>query len=85
MVRRSISLVVLGLAALALGGCSSSQDSKVRNNLYPELTTLSQRPIEWDNSATLAVDTNLRAMNNDLTRLFLLDRPSRLTREPMPH
>jgi hypothetical protein len=83
MSRRSLTLALLGVATLALGGCSS-QDSKVRNNLYPELTTLQERPIEWDNRATLAVDTNLRAANNDLTRLLLLDRPSRLTREPMP-
>jgi hypothetical protein len=56
----------------------------VRNNLTPELASLQQRPIDMDNRARLTVDTNMRAINNDLARLWLLDRPSRLTRETMP-
>lgn len=80
-------LAVLALATAGLlGGCASvsKEDADVRAELHPELRNLSQRPIDWDNRALLTIDTNGRAAVDDLTRIFLLDRPTRLTREPMP-
>lgn len=68
---------VLALAALAsLGGCA---------NLTPELDTLSQRPADIDNRIAITDDTNLRMLNQDLGRMFLLDRPTRLTPGPVPY
>lgn len=88
MASRSFVLCGFALAAFVAGGCSSNtaagRDSKVRNNLTPELSTLYQRPIDWDNRETLTVDENLRMANEDLTRMWLLDRPSRLARERVP-
>ena len=76
------------LAAALLAGCSSntasSRDDAVRANLTPELHTLSERPIDDNNRTVLAVDTNLRSANEDLSRLLLFDRPSRLTRVRLP-
>lgn len=85
--RSSILCVALAVAAIA-GGCSSNsaagRDSKVRRNLTPELTTLYQRPIDFDNRQTLTFDENYRMLNEDWARMWLVDRPSRLARERVP-
>lgn len=88
-IRRAASCVVVAcLLAGGLAGCAgdtaAGRDAAVRSNLTPELSTLSQRPIDADNRVALTVDENWRMMNEDLGRLFLLDRPSRLTRERIP-
>lgn len=84
--RRMCRVVSPLVLVVLVAGCSSvsREDADVRSELTPELTTLGQRGIDWDNRALIAVDTNLRSANNDLTRMWLLDRPSRLNREPMP-
>jgi hypothetical protein len=90
MASRSTLLSAFAAAgALALlSGCYSNtaagRDAKVRNNLTPELETLSQREIEVDNRQTLTIDENLRMANEDLNRMWLLDRPSRLNRIRIP-
>lgn len=80
-------IAVLTLAA-GLAGCAGNtaagRDSAVRSNPTPELQTLGGRPIDTDNRVALTTDENLRMANQDLLRLWLLDRPSRLTRERMP-
>ena len=77
----------LGLAAV-LGGCAgdtaSARYAAVRDNPTPELDTLYQRPVEIDNRLTLTTDENLRMFVEDWGRFWLLNRPSRLTREPVP-
>jgi hypothetical protein len=80
--------LAIGLAAM-LAGCAGSDTSAVRyasirDNPTPELDTLYQRPVEIDNRLTLTTDENLRMFVEDLGRMWLLDRPSRLTREPVP-
>lgn len=77
------ALVALALSA---SGCESpsKEDADVRASVTPELRTLSERSIEVDNTMLLTLDTNARSINNDLRRIWLLDRPVRLTREPMP-
>ena len=82
-------LACLGLSALALlGGCAgdtaAARYAAVRDNPTPELDTLYQRPVEIDNRITLTTDENLRMFVEDMGRVWLLDRPSRLTREPVP-
>jgi type IV pilus biogenesis protein CpaD/CtpE len=85
--RLATATLALGLAAL-LGGCASNTPSArhaaVRDNPTPELDTLYQRPAEIDNRLTLTTDENLRMFVEDWGRVWLLDRPSRLTREPVP-
>lgn len=76
-------------AALLAAGCTTAdtaagRDAQVRANLTPELKTLAQRPIDVDNRIALTIDENLRMANQDLGRIFLLDRPSRLARERVP-
>lgn len=82
------SSLLVALLLAAAGGCSSNtaaaRDAQVRENLTPELYTLGQRPIDADNAIAITVDENLRMANEDMGKLWLLDRPSRLNRVRMP-
>ncbi len=92
--KRSIgrSLGVVGVvAAAALAGCTTAtsqadhnQAEQIRADLTPELDTLYQRPDDVYNSLTIMADENGRMFWQDLGRAFYTDRPSRLTREPVP-
>jgi hypothetical protein len=85
---RTAFVLTAALAAGLLAGCSSntvaSRDAAVRSNPTPDLDTLYQRPIDVDNRVTLTVDENWRMFNEDMGRLWLTDRPSRLTPERVP-
>lgn len=80
--------LVSALALMALGGCagknSESKAEELRGNLTPELDTLSQRQTDMDNETALTFDENGRMLNEDWRRFWLLDRPSRLTPNPVP-
>lgn len=83
------SLLLLAAAAVGvcLGGCSTS-DSKhtsVVHNLTPELLTLDQRPADAQNTTSLTWNSGNRMFWNDIQRATLTDRPSRLSRHPVPH
>lgn len=85
--RAATGTALLALACAAAVGCSA-QDSRLasyRLNPTPELDTLHERHDDIDNALTITTDTNLRSMNQTIGRVLLLDRPMRLTREPMPH
>lgn len=86
--RRSTALrcfCVASLAALALGGCGSSSNrndggrhAAVSGNVTPELDTLTERPVDFDNRMSYTMDANDRMLWADFQRVMLLDRPSRL-------
>jgi hypothetical protein len=79
-------VAALALAA-GLGACSSEETSRydaVKADLTPNMDTLYQRPADIDNSVALTFDENGRMFIQDLGRAFYWDRPSRLTREPIP-
>jgi hypothetical protein len=89
--KRTISLALALAGAAALGGCSTATSSadhaqaeRIRADLTPELDTLYQRPDDVYNSMTIMADENGRMFMQDLGRAFYTDRPSRLTREPVP-
>lgn len=79
-------------AATLLTGCggqdramtSEEQAEKLRRNLTPELYNLHQRPTDVRNEYAVMVNENWRMMKQDLHRLLLIDRQSRLAREPIP-
>lgn len=81
--------LVSGLAAAGacLVGCSAQQSrlNEYRANPTPDVDTLNQRHDDIDNRLTVTNDTNFRMMNSDIGRVLLLDRPSRLTPEPIPY
>ncbi|MEN0020351.1 MAG: hypothetical protein AAF747_05665 [Planctomycetota bacterium] len=84
LIRRSF--VFLAAASLTVaGGCSSqSKVDKVRADGTPELTTLYQTRNDVKNEDAIAANEDLRMLHQDFRRAFYLDRPSRLTREPIP-
>lgn len=80
---------LLGVAALVglLGACSSGEPTRyeqVKADPTPNLDTLYQRPTDIDNKVIVTFDENSRMFMQDLGRAFYWDRPSRLTREPVP-
>jgi hypothetical protein len=66
------------------GDTAASRDAMVRSNPTPDLDTLYQRPVDVDNRLTLTFDENWRMVQEDWGRVWLTDRPSRLTRERVP-
>ncbi|MBX3386301.1 MAG: hypothetical protein KF768_07005 [Phycisphaeraceae bacterium] len=78
---------VFAIAASAMiWGCASEQTryQQVKADPTPNLDTLYQRPADIDNKVILTFDENARMFVQDLGRAFYWDRPSRLTREPVP-
>ena len=85
--RRRATLALFALSAIVATGCSA-QESRLaayRSNPTPELDTLAQQRDDMDNRMTVTNDTNLRMLNEDLGRMFFLDRPSMLTPKPVPY
>ncbi len=83
-IRRSVKSVstLASISAIALlagvTGCAPANPS-------PGVHNLSQMSHEINNDVIVSMDTNARALSNDLGRLWMTDRPSRLTFETMPH
>lgn len=83
--RRTLCLTAAAaLSGLAVGCSSNSQYDQIRADLTPELETLHERQADMDNSWTIMMDENGRMFVQDLGRAFYVNRPSRLSPEPMP-
>jgi hypothetical protein len=89
--RRLPPTALAALAGAALFGCATAsspsdhaQAERIRADLTPELDTLYQRPDDMANAFTLMLDENGRMFWQDIGRALYVDRPSRLTREPVP-
>ncbi|MEO1008617.1 MAG: hypothetical protein AAFX79_08625 [Planctomycetota bacterium] len=80
--RLVVPVALLASTAAVLTGCTKA--NTYRSNLTPELATLYQRPTDVRNQSALANNENWRMLAQDFNRFFYLDRPSRLTREPIP-
>ncbi|MEM1330334.1 MAG: hypothetical protein AAGG07_07220 [Planctomycetota bacterium] len=76
--------VLVGCGSQERAMTSEEQAEKLRRNLTPELYNLHQRPTEVRNEYAVMVNENLRMMKQDLWRALLIDRQSRLAREPIP-
>jgi hypothetical protein len=78
---RLASLVPVALAVLALAGCGTNEGrtTSYRLNPTPDVDTLSQSHEEIENAVTISYDYNFRQLNSDLGRVFMTDRPSRLS------
>lgn len=81
--RRIFVVATLGCGLLGAAGCSSQYD-EVKSDPTPNLDTLYQRPEDVDNAMVVTFDENDRMFWQDMGRFWLTDRPSRLTREPIP-
>ncbi len=83
--RRGAVLAAGVLAVVFVGGCSNriTADS-VRSNMSPELETVAMTAEQRKNLHARVVDTDLRQIPDDIDTLFLLNRPVRMTRYPVP-
>jgi hypothetical protein len=75
------------IAAITLvGGCSSDQITakSVRKDMSPELVSLAHQSEQRRNMHARTHDTNKRQIWDDLDRILLLDRPTRLSEYPIP-
>ncbi len=76
---RFATLAAVSLGAALLTGChGTGTAAEFRKDPTPVAESLSRSNDEIMNRMTRTVDTNLRAMNEDLGRFLLLDRPSAL-------
>lgn len=87
--RVAVVSAAAGIATFATGcvwsGPKAEADAnKIRNNPTPELSTLYERPADVRNGLALQHNANFRMARQDMGRFWLLDRPSRLTPEPVP-
>jgi hypothetical protein len=83
--RRLIVAATLAFGLAGFAGCASdSLHEQVKADPTPNLDTLHQRPEDIDNAMVVTFDENGRMFWQDLGRFWLTDRPSRLTREPIP-
>lgn len=78
-------LGVVVAAAAALGGCADNSPEGIRLDLTPDLQTTWQRPVDVGNQVSITYDENIRLFWEDLHRASLVDRPSRLSKYPMPY
>jgi hypothetical protein len=87
MSNRRLATAATLIALCALTGCASTemeeQRADILTNQTPGMATLNQRWEDNTNTISRVSNTNLHSALGDLNRFWLLDRPSRLTREPM--
>jgi len=83
---RALAFAALAAAAITtVGGCSAGNSqasiyNDMKRDLTPELRTLVERPVDIDNTLTRTNDVYGRLFWEDLGKLGLQDRPSRLNR-----
>jgi hypothetical protein len=84
---RLLTAAGLSLTAITLCACTAQQSRlyAYRHNPTPELDTNYERHDDIQNHLTNNIDTNFRSMNEDIGRVLLLDRPSRMARPPIPY
>jgi len=83
---RNLGTVVVGVV-LVFGGCSSDNGftpKKARKNISPALEMMALTKEQRKNRTAYTFDVNLRQLNDDVDSILLLDRPTYLTRSPMP-
>jgi len=84
--RFTVFLSLIACLVLTIG-CSTEEHftSKIaRKNVSPDLKTLSLTKEQQKNVHARSMDVNLRQFNEDADTLLLIDRPSMLTRMPVP-
>lgn len=77
-----IALTVLA-AGVTLSTVGCSRQANIRRNPTPELYTLTGRYVDHQNDFALMWDENMRMLAQDWARFWYVDRPSRLTQEPI--
>lgn len=80
-----VPALLLTMTGTMLAGCGSAgRHTYLRWNVAPELETLDQRWVDADNEYAIMNSENTRMLRADWRRIWYVDRPSRLSREPKP-
>ncbi|MEM6853287.1 MAG: hypothetical protein AAF593_02660 [Planctomycetota bacterium] len=79
-VRHTLTATLLAAALLLAGGCATGYSG----DLTPELASLTQSEEQDANQYARVIDNNTRSIWDDLSRLFFLDKTSRLNPNVMP-
>ena len=70
-------------AVVALGGCATAPDdvsyNAIKRNLTPELQGITESGIDIDRNMAVTSNQNLRMMWGEIGRMWLFDKPSRLS------
>ncbi len=85
--RAAVTIAPLALSAsalLLLGGCSGNSITGLRLSPTPELTELARTPDDVSNSFAIMSNMNWRMFREDIGRTLYTDRPSHLSRAPIP-
>ena len=84
--RATVLALVLGAGILFwAGGCTSDITVRtMRSNMSPDMEGMAEDAQLRANRHAKTFDINLRQINDDIDRIFLLDRPMRLSPYPMP-
>jgi hypothetical protein len=80
-----LGVLCVALFTLSGVGCNKVTPGSVRDNYSPDLETTTLNAGQRKNRAARTLDLNVRQFNDDFDRhILMLDRPSRLTRYPVP-
>lgn len=80
--RNAVNVLALAALGLCLVGCGGGRAGSIRHNLTPELSTMTQRPVDNANMFWSTWNESARMATDDFHRAALYDRPSRM--EPYP-
>jgi len=85
--KRIALLLAPVILALPLSACSSDPNNvsykAITGNLSPEMSGLSQRPVDRDTDLAVTNNQNLRMFNDDLGRVFYTNHASTLSPYPV--
>ena len=76
------SCLLLAVACVGLGGCTSPDDvsfNAIKGDLTPHIVGLTERDVDIELNMAVVGNQNLRMFWGDLGRIWLFDRPSRLS------
>ncbi len=85
--KRAFRTAAVGMLMAAFAGCSSKMndvDKQILTDYSPEWTTMKDDREQRIYRVVNTIDTNFRQLNDDVDSVFLLDRPLRLNRIPVP-
>ena len=71
----ALSALAVSIAVVALSGCYANET--------PELRGMAMTKKEFKNNRRVAMNQNVRELNDEIARIWLLDNPSHLTPFPV--
>ncbi len=84
---KSYAPLSLAAALAAAAGCQTHPNdvsfAAVRNDITPELSGLATRPDDIARNTAISANQNMRMFWDDVTRVWYIDHPSRLSPYPI--